>query len=130
MNWGRLKEMLRFALNGGICFVVDYGVMVLLKECFHVHYLWATAGGFIVSVVLNYLICIKWVFQQETAKTRRSQVLFLLTSVVGLGLNQLFMWVQVDLLAISYLIAKVVSTGLVMVWNYVTKRKSLNVKGS
>jgi len=49
-------------------------------------------------------------------------VLFIVTSLMGLGLNQLVMWCCIDLLGIWYMFSKVVASAIVMVWNYFTKR--------
>lgn len=121
----RLKEMLRFAVSGGAGFVVDYGIMVALKELLGVNYLWASGISFTVSVVVNYLICVFWVFKGAKNTGGRATFSFIASSVVGLGLNQLIMWVMVDILQVYYMLAKIVATGLVMVWNYIMKRRAL-----
>ena len=46
---------------------------------------------------------------------------FFITALIGLGINQLMMYVLVDLVSIYYLFAKVISTGIVMVWNFVSR---------
>jgi len=53
-------------------------------------------------------------------------VLFIVTSLMGLGLNQLVMWFCIDILAIWYMFAKIVASAIVMIWNYFTKRFILN----
>ena len=50
---------------------------------------------------------------------------FLLTSGMGFVLNEVFMWLMNIVLGIHYMIAKVISTLLVMIWNYFTKRMVL-----
>ena len=119
-----LWEMLRFAINGGICFLIDWGLMVGLKELLGISVLWASAISFTVSVFVNYVICVKWVFHGAKNSGFTTTFLFLATSLVGLGINQLMMW-ALDGLGIDYRIAKVFATLVVMVWNYFTKRWSL-----
>lgn len=121
----RIKEILRFGLTGGLCFLLDYGTMLLCKEVFGLHYLVATGAGFVVSVIVNYILCIKWVFSGAKEGGFKVQALFLLTSLIGLGLNQLIMWGLVDGLHIFYAIAKIITTAIVMVYNYFTKRWTL-----
>jgi len=121
----RGHEMFRFAISGGVCFLVEYGCLIVLKEFFVVHYLIAAGIGFVLSVALNYLMCVRWVFPEAQDKGHKAKLLFFVTSLIGLVLNQLFMWAFVDGLGIYYLLAKVITTVLVMVWNYITKRKVL-----
>ena len=51
----RAAEIIRFALTGGVCFVVELAVLILLKGKFGVDTLIATPIAFLISVILNYL---------------------------------------------------------------------------
>lgn len=121
----RLQEILKFGVNGVVCFVIDYGVMILLTECFGVYYLISAGISFTLSVIVNYIICVRWVFDNASNTGKKAKMIFIGSSIAGLGLNQLLMWFLVDLIGIFYMIAKIISTLIVMVWNYVMKRKAL-----
>ena len=41
---------------------------------------------------------------------------------MGLGINQLSMYLMVEKVGLHYMLAKIVSTALVTVWNFFTKR--------
>ena len=131
----RLKEILKFAFTGGVCFVIEYAALVLLKELLHIPVVAATPIAFLISVVFNYLLCVKWVFDGAQEGSKKAQLGFLITSVMGLLLNWVIMWALTaifgeDALLFSlfgieikvYMLNKVIATGLVMVWNYFTKR--------
>ena len=47
-------------------------------------------------------------------------------SVIGLIINNACMWAGVELLHIHYLITKIGATAIVMVWNFVTRKKFLD----
>ena len=49
-------------------------------------------------------------------------MIFIVLSVVGLGLNDLLMWVGQSLMGIDYRITKIVVTAIVMVYNFVTRK--------
>lgn len=103
--------------------------MVFLKEVCKVNYLIAAGLSFSLSVVLNYTLCVLWAFKGVDKKNKKAMILFVATSLIGLGFNQLFMWLFVDLIKINYMISKIITTALVMVWNYITKRHALVKKG-
>lgn len=137
----RLKEIIKFVFTGGICFLIEYAALVVLKEWLHAPVLAATPVAFLISVAFNYLLCVKWVFSGAKDGSRRAQIGFLITSVMGFFLNWFLMWALTalfgeDLLLFAllgiqvkvYMVNKVVATVLVMVWNYFTKRYVL--KGS
>ena len=118
----RLKELIRFAFTGGVCFVVEFLCLTLLVELVHIPVLIATAIAFLISVAVNYALCVKWVFVGAKDGGAAVRTAFLITSGMGFGLNELLMWLFTSALSIHYMIAKGASTLLVMIWNYFTKR--------
>ena len=126
MGRERFWELFRFCIVGGISLLVDYAVLYILVEFAGVHYLYSSASSFVVSVIFNYWLCVKYVFKVAKKQTTRQATLFIGSSVVGLGLNQLCMWIFVDIFNLHYLIAKLGATVVVTAWNYVMKRKAIN----
>ena len=134
----RLKEVIRFALTGGICFVIEFAVLVALKELLRIDTLIATPIAFLVSVAFNYVLCMAWVFRGAKDQGAVAKAGFLVTSVIGLFLNEGLMLLFRILLGeetvllnlfgfgvTMYMLNKVLATLLVMVWNYFTKRAVL-----
>ena len=62
MDRGRLREIIRFLIAGAAGFAVELGALILLKEKLGMDTLIATPIAFILSVIVNYLICVLWVF--------------------------------------------------------------------
>ena len=140
MGGKRIREVLRFAVAGVAGFAVELLVLILLKEKLGIDTLIAMPIAFLLSVIVNYVICVFWVFDGARDQSRKSQAGFLLTSVIGLLLNELLMflfrvmWGEETVLftvfsfTVSlYVLNKVIATILVMIWNYFTKRKILTM---
>lgn len=126
-----IKQLIKFGFVGGICFVIDYGVMVLLTEVAGMEYLLSCGISFTVSVIANYLLSMKFVFERKDTLDRRVEfIIFVIMSVIGLGLTELLMWVFVDKANIHYMISKIVVTAIVMVYNFVTRKLLLEKKKS
>lgn len=124
-----IEQILKFGLVGGICTAVDFGVMIFLKEVLGCYYLFASAASFLISLILNYFLSMRFVFEGKKDSSKiREFIIFVILSVMGLGLNQLIMWVAVDGMGISYILSKVGATGIVMVYNFVTKKMFLEEK--
>ena len=49
-------------------------------------------------------------------------------SIIGLGLNQLLMWLPVEKMEIYYMMAKIMVTVVVMVYNFITRKLFLEKK--
>lgn len=122
-----LAQIMKFGVVGVIAFVIDYGLMVLLTELGGLNYLLSATISFTVSVIFNYVASMRYVFAHKEGMSRRREfVIFVVLSVIGLGINNLLMWVGTGLLGISYLITKIFATACVTVWNFVTRKKFLD----
>ena len=124
-----LIQIIKFCMVGTLCFLIDYGLMILLTEIFHVYYLISCMISFTVSVVVNYLLSMRFVFlSREDMDKRMEFLLFVVLSLIGLGLNQLLMWLLVDKGGLHYMLSKIVVTVIVMVYNFVTRKLLLEKK--
>ncbi len=122
-NTSLWQQIVRFAVVGGSAFVIDYGIMVLLTEAFGVNYFISSAVSFSVSVIFNYLLSVHWVFNVTDDRSQTQDfMVFIILSVIGLGINQFIMWVAVDKLHIFYMLSKIGATGVVMVYNFITRK--------
>lgn len=118
-------EMMRFIIVGAITFVVDYGLLYICTEYLGLYYMYSTAIAFIAAVIFNYWLCVIYVFVNVRRQTSKQAILFVGSSVVGLGLNQICMWFLVEVFGIYYMLAKIISIIIVMAWNYIMKRKAV-----
>ncbi len=118
-----LGQIIRFAFVGGSAFVIDYAVMIFLTEIMGINYLISSGISFAVSVIYNYILSVHWVFDVDQDRSKKAEfVIFIILSVIGLGINQLVMWIAVDLVGIFYMIAKIIATAIVMVYNFITRK--------
>lgn len=127
MTKERMSEIIRFLFVGGGCFLIDYGLLYVFTEYGGFPYLTSSAMSFTISLVINYILCVKVVFRAGHQKPAQT-VLFVLTSVAGLAVNQLCMWFFVEIAGLYYMIAKIGAAAIVTLWNYVTKRLVLKKK--
>lgn len=124
MNIKKLvSQFVKFGLVGVIAFVIDYGIMVALVELLQMNPVVASAISFTVSVVFNYYASMRYVFTHREDMSRTKEfIIFIILSVIGLGINTALMYVGVDLLVISYLLVKLFATAVVLVWNFVSRK--------
>lgn len=124
-----IAQMIKFGFVGVLCFFIDYGIMVFLTELFGVNYLISSTISFAVSVTVNYILSVTFVFETDEKKSKlREFVIFVLLSIVGLGVNELCMYAGTELLGIHYMITKVGATAVVMVYNFVTRKLFIEKK--
>ncbi len=142
-----LEQMIKFGLVGALCFVIDFAVTMGLTVL-GMNHLTAAFFGFVISVTVNYLLSFKFVFQHKDNLDRRKEfVIFLILSVIGLGINEALIYLSVDVLyeqvilpnpdimlsgLLTYELAvaagKIFATGVVMIYNFVTRKIFLEKK--
>lgn len=123
MNNKLFAQIIKFGFVGGTSFVIDAGILFLLTEFCGIHYLLSGAISFTASVIYNYILSVKWVFDAKKDVNKVQELaVFIGLSVIGLGLNQLFMWLFVDIFHIYYMLSKIIATAIVMVYNFVTRK--------
>ena len=83
------KQFLKFAVVGLISFGIDWGMLIALVELFHLDFLMSTTVSFITSVVVNYWLSMKYVFDHREGMSRKREfTIFTILSVIGLGLKR------------------------------------------
>ena len=118
-----IEQLFKFGIVGIIAFVIDYSVLALCHEVFHINVLVSSAIAFTISVIVNYILSIRWVFDvNKNSSEKRNFILFIVLSLIGLALTELIMWCGTELLSINYLIVKIIATGIVMVFNFITRK--------
>ena len=117
-----LNQILKFGLVGGTAFVIDYVLLYFCTEFLHIHYLISSIISFTVSVIFNYILSIKWVFDVKKKQDVKDFVIFIILSVIGLGINSLIMYVMVEKFGVYYMLSKIFSTAVVMVYNFITRK--------
>ena len=91
-----IKQILKFGVVGGLAFLIDFVVYTIVLSVLDWEYGYLVAGfaGFTVSLIFNYLASMAFVFERkENADKRKEFVVFLLLSLVGMGINTLVLWV-------------------------------------
>ena len=123
-----ILQIIKFGIVGIIATFVDVGVLVALKELLSVDVLVSSAISFCVSVAVNYILSMSFVFKSKTQDKFREIVIFVLLSIGGLGINQLILWVGVTYTPAYYLIVKLFALVIVPVYNFITRKIFLESK--
>lgn len=123
------RQFVRFAVVGGMGTIVNLVVLKLTLVVwgqlsattpFAVE-AFASGLAFAVAVVHNYLLNRWWTFR--SSKTMSTEfVKFLIVSLAGLGLNELFFWVFRARIEIPVLWSQVLAIGCVLPFNFIVNK--------
>ncbi len=142
-----VKELLRYCVAGGTAFVFDLITKTLFNsvilpadmgtfEIFGFVNEWrvtlATTAGFIVGLIINYVISIFFVFTTEEQKKKGKGIkpflIYLAVAIVGLLVNIGVTQLGCNLLsiqkqdAILFMFVSCVAAGVALIWNYIGRK--------
>ena len=114
------KKFMSYFIVGGLAAIVEWVCFAIFNN--FMVYLLATILAFCFSTTFNYVLGNKMTFRNFEKKKSNLAAVFIV-SAIGLVLNILFMYLLIDVFNFKYeFIAKVISTGLVFMWNYISRR--------
>ena len=124
-----LVQLFRYFFVGGAAFAVDFFLLYTFTEFLKINYLISAALSFIAGLLVNYIISIKWVFAKKGLKNKKVEfLLFAVIGVIGLGFNELIIWIFTDFFKLYYMVSKIISAAIVYMWNFGARKYILYKK--
>lgn len=141
-----LEQIIKFGVIGVIATIVDWGIYAVLVPIHGANSglssamdikTWETVCAIIsfsVSVVVNYIGSMRYVFERRDDMSRvREFTIFLILSIIGLliniaiirglhGVQKMFETWPAFFARFAYMVPKVIATFIVLVWNFVTRK--------
>ena len=124
-----MRQFLSYFGVGGVSAIVEWAVFSFLIYYFNTPYMVAATFSFVVSTTTNWYLGKKISFKESKAykgKTSKEVFLVFFVSAIGLGFNLILMYWFVDILGMASnmlkTVAKIVSTGIVFMWNYLSRK--------
>lgn len=116
-------QMFRYVFVGGTAFAVDFFFLYFFSDICGIYYLISAVLSFIISVLVNYIMSTKWVFNQDNIENKVLEFnLFILISTIGLVFTEILLWLFTDVFGLYYLLSKIISAIIVMFWNFIARR--------
>lgn len=116
-------QLFRYIFVGGTAFVVDFFFLWFFSDICGIYYLISAVLSFIISVLVNYIMSTKWVFNQDNIDNKVLEFnLFILISTIGLGFTEILLYLFTDIFGIYYLISKMLAAVIVLFWNFLARR--------
>lgn len=110
------SHLMKFLIVGGLSFVLDLGVLILLREIFAVDLWIATPIAFLVSLIFNFIVQRKFTFQ-ATVRSHISLIRYGVLVVFNIFATDIIVNLF-DNLALTYAGGKVIATISTTVWNF------------
>ena len=123
-----IRQFLSSFWVGGVSAIVEWLVFSVLDTLLELPYLVSTVLAFICSTTVNWFLGRSFTFKDSAYQNQKAKEILLvfLVSAVGLLFNLLLMYLFVTVLGMNThllkTIAKILSTGFVFIWNFVSRK--------
>jgi putative flippase GtrA len=111
-----LFKFLKFGFVGFSGMIIDFSITYLLKEKVKIHRYISSSIGFTIAASSNYLLNRIWTFESSNSKILLEYSSFLIISIIGLAINNLFLYLFEKRL--RFYLAKLFAIGVTMIWNF------------
>lgn len=117
-------QFFRYLFVGGFASVVDWGALWLFYDILGIWEYIAIALAFLSGLFVNYILSNHFVFTgiaKDKKHTSKFPVYFV-TGVIGLVFTELFMLLFDGVFGMHYMLAKIITTAVVFIWNFGSKK--------
>lgn len=111
-----ILKFLKFIIVGFTGLIVDFSITILFKEKLKIHRYIANSAGFIMAASCNYLFNRYWTFESKNPKIFVEYSTFILISLIGLAINNLFLYIFEKRLRFYF--AKFLAIIVTSIWNF------------
>lgn len=111
------KRFARFTGVGAVGTAAHYLTLFILVDFFGANAVVASSAGYLIGAVTNYLLNYYFTFRSDKPHGTTA-VKFLVIAVAGFFLNAGIMWLFTEMVTLHYLLAQLLATALVLVWNF------------
>jgi dolichyl-phosphate beta-glucosyltransferase len=109
---------LRYSIVGVLGTAIDVGSLYVFVNFLNIPIMFATGIAFLLAVTNNFFLNKTWTFKHPSKNYRKLYIKFLSIALVGLSLTLSSMYILVYPLAMNYIIAKLLTSLIVLTWNF------------
>lgn len=111
-------KFLKFGVVGLSGTVIDFFFTWLCKEKFRWNKFLANSIGFTLAATSNYILNRIWTFSSSNPQVVREFFSFIFIAMIGLGLNNLIIYLLHEKGKMNFYLAKVFAIAVVTIWNF------------
>ncbi|MDD5101918.1 MAG: GtrA family protein [Endomicrobiaceae bacterium] len=117
-------QFVKYFFASGIALVVDMGMLFVLTEYCHLYYLLSSTISFLLGIFITYLFSKLYIFNKTSVKSKTMEFsIFLLIGLIGLLLNNLFLYVLTEYFDVYYMFSKCIVVIITYLWNFFARKK-------
>ncbi len=112
------KRLLKYIVSGTISAVCAWISSVILFHFLSINFIYSQGIGFIVGLFINFPLSRRWAFRNRYAQIGRQFGIFASIASIGLGINELSLYLLAGILHWNVAVSMAVSLGVAFIWNF------------
>ncbi len=121
LNTNHVKKMkvLRYLVSGGTVTIVDLCALYLFTDIFGIWYILSAILAFIIAFIVSFSLQKYWTFADNSRQNIHNQIfVYLIVTLINLGLNTLGIFIFVHYLVFHYLFAQIIVSAIIAIESY------------
>lgn len=121
-----IKQFIKSSLVGGFAFFIYIILTAFFTEIFKFPYILSSSISFFISLLVNYIFSIGWVFRNERitlqAFLSKDSLNFIVIGIISFFINYLLISLLTDTLGVHYIVSSIIGAGVIFVWNFFARK--------
>lgn len=106
-----------------IALTVDICMLYVLTEYFHLYYIKSATISFLLGITITYIFSKLYIFNKTKINNKTVEfTIFLLIGIIGLLLNNIFIYIFTEYFGIYYMFSKCIVTVITYLWNFFARK--------
>jgi len=120
-----LEEMkiAKYFIVGAIAALTDISLFYIFTRLLGYNYLIVAFFSFTIATFVNYILSIMYVFKSEIKFSKKKEIsLIYIISGIALLINQISLYILIDLITVEMTLSKIIATIITFFWNYFIRK--------
>lgn len=114
-----IKQFFRFCGVGSINTIVSLAVIFLLSEVFNFHYIASNVCGYLVGLLLGFVLHKTLTFKNKSKETRKQFAQFVMIFIIAYLIQLASLAILVDILGLFEFASQILAAGIYTIINFV-----------
>jgi putative flippase GtrA len=117
------NKFFKYCVVGSFGTFVDLFFIYIFVDVFYLPVILSASISFVLAATSNFVFNNVWTFEKNNETVKAKYAKFMTVSIIGLMFTVILMYILNTLLSVWYLLAKVITSILVLIWNFYANSK-------
>lgn len=118
-RWHISMQMLRYLISGGTVVLTELAALYVFTDLFRLWYEFSLVIAFVIALCVSFTLQKFWTFgDRETSDVHKQASSYVVVQLLNLAVNAAALYVLVQYFGMWYLLAQLLVSALIALWNF------------